>query len=425
MNESSNNIGIIGLGYVGLPLAYEFGKHFNTIGYDLDESRVIELASGYDKTGELEVGWLDDTKYLSFSSSESAINKCNIYIVAVPTPVDKDNKPDISLLLKATSLVGRLLKKNDYVIYESTVYPGCTEEDCVPILESISGLKFNEDFFCGYSPERINPGDNERKLPDIVKIISGSTDFAADKIYNLYAKIITAGIYRAQSIKVAEAAKIIENTQRDINIALINEFSLIFDRLGLDTNQVLDAAATKWNFLKFKPGLVGGHCIGVDPYYLATKALSVGYKPEIILAGRHLNDSMPGIIAEKFINFLHRKKIDIKNCNLLILGFTFKENCPDVRNTKVYDLYKSLKVLGCNSINVFDPYADPDLCRLEYEIELTKELRIREYDGVIVAVPHDKIISMGYKKIKNLLKNNSVIFDLKGIFDSELSDFRL
>jgi UDP-N-acetyl-D-glucosamine/UDP-N-acetyl-D-galactosamine dehydrogenase len=422
----NNKIAIIGLGYVGLPLACEFGKYFETVGYDISVERISELLSGFDRTLEISSGDLEKSSHLHFSSNLEDIRDCNIYIITVPTPIYKTNEPDLRPLVSGTKLVAEVLKKHDLVIYESTVFPGCTEEICVPILESVSGLIYNEDFHCGYSPERINPGDQARKLVDIVKVVSGSDVGSLERVAELYRTIIKAGVFCARNIKVAEAAKVIENTQRDINIALINEFSIIFSRLGIDTQEVLDAAATKWNFLKFEPGLVGGHCIGVDPYYLAYKSKSVGYLPEIILAGRRLNDSMSSYIAQNFVKHLTQKNISLHKCRILIMGVTFKENCSDIRNSKVIDLIDELKQYGISSIVVMDPLANPIEMLDEYNLSIESKLDMnKKYDGIIISVPHEYFKLIGIKGIQNLKKENSILFDLKSMFEKQYSDFRL
>lgn len=418
------NIAIIGLGYVGLPLAVEFGKFYNTVGFDINNSRIEQLKSRKDFSLEVDSYQFDEAKYLSFSHNSSDIQKCNFFIVTVPTPIDKENKPDFEPLLSATKLIGKYLKKDDIVIYESTVFPGATEEICVPILEEHSKLKFNEDFYCGYSPERINPGDRSHRLPSIKKITSGSTKKTADQVDRLYRKIITAGTFMASSIKIAEAAKVIENTQRDINIALINEFSLIFKKLEIDTQEVLDAANTKWNFLNFRPGLVGGHCIGVDPYYLTYKALQEGYEPKMILAGRELNESMGSYIANELIQLMIKNKIEFSNSNILILGFSFKENCPDSRNTRVIDIVNSLQKLNCN-VDIYDPWINSQEVFDEYGIHPIEKPEIGKYDAAIVAVAHDEFKQMNVEGIQNFCNENSLIYDVKHIFDKNKVDGRL
>ncbi|MCP2043663.1 nucleotide sugar dehydrogenase [Pontibacter sp. HSC-36F09] len=423
-------IAVIGLGYVGLPLAVEFAKKFSTVGFDINEGRVQELNGGYDRTLEIENDYLKSVLTSSSngkvglycSNNLKDIEACNYYIVTVPTPVDKNNRPDLTPLYKASETVGKVLKRGDIVIYESTVYPGVTEEECVPVLERMSGLSFNVDFFAGYSPERINPGDKEHTVAKILKITSGSTPEAAEKVDQLYRTVITAGTHKAASIKVAEAAKVIENSQRDINIAFVNELAKIFNRLGIDTDEVLEAAGTKWNFLKFKPGLVGGHCIGVDPYYLAQKAQEAGYHPEIILAGRRLNDGMGEYVAHEVIKLMVKKEIAVKGANILVLGITFKENCPDVRNTKVVDILRTLKDYDTN-ITIYDPWAEPAEVKHEYGWDSVKELNsVTNCDAIILAVSHDEFKSLDLSK---LCKENAVIYDVKGVLPKELSDARL
>ncbi len=420
-------IAIIGLGYVGLPLAIEFGKKYKVLGFDINTSRVNELKNGADRTQEAD---LEGMKYamsltgnagLSFSSDVNDLKSCNVYIVTVPTPIDQFKAPDLTPLIKASEMLGKVLKKDDIVIYESTVYPGCTEEDCVPVLEKFSGLVFNKDFYCGYSPERINPGDKVNTLTKIKKVTSGSTDEIATIVDELYASIITAGTHKAPSIKVAEASKAIENAQRDVNISFVNELSLIFDRIGIDTQDVLDAAGTKWNFLKYKPGLVGGHCIGVDPYYLAHKAESLGYHPQVILSGRRVNDNMGMFVANKVVKLMIGKGHVIKGANVLILGITFKENCPDVRNTKVVDIYNELIQFGIN-VDVYDPWADANEVKHEYGIQILSELTNKKYDSVIVAVAHNEFLEIDFKSLQ---ANNTVIFDTKACIDRTLVDGRL
>ncbi|PRY13277.1 UDP-N-acetyl-D-galactosamine dehydrogenase [Pontibacter ummariensis] len=423
-------VAVIGLGYVGLPLAVEFAKKYKTFGFDINARRVAELSGGHDHTLEVDDETLkaiitnDCTtpKGLFCTNELDKIQGCNYYIVTVPTPVDKHHRPDLTPLYKASETVGKVLKKGDIVIYESTVYPGVTEEECVPVLEKVSGLKFNEDFFAGYSPERINPGDKEHTVAKILKVTSGSTPEAAEKVDRLYNSVITAGTHKATSIKVAEAAKVIENAQRDINIAFVNELAKIFNRLDIDTEDVLKAAGTKWNFLPFKPGLVGGHCIGVDPYYLAQKAQEVGYHPEIILAGRRLNDGMGEYVAHEVIKLMVKKDIPVKNANILVLGVTFKENCPDVRNTKVVDILRTLKEYQTN-ITIYDPWAEPGEVKQEYGWDSVRELNgTCDCDAVILAVSHDKFKSLDLKK---LCKGNAVIYDVKGVLPKELADARL
>lgn len=420
----NKKIAVIGLGYVGLPLAVEFGKKYFTVGFDINNYRVEDLKNGIDNTLEINSEVLSSTLsngMFSVSSNKNDIEDCNFYIVTVPTPTDKNNRPVLTPLIKASETVGSVLKKGDIVIYESTVYPGVTEEECVPVLEKISGLKFNIDFFAGYSPERINPGDKEHTVTKILKITSGSTPEIAEIVDSLYRSIIIAGTYKASSIKVAEAAKVIENSQRDINIAFVNELSKIFNLLKIDTNEVLEAAATKWNFLKFKPGLVGGHCIGVDPYYLAQKAQEVGYNPEIILAGRRLNDGMGKHVATETIKIMIRKGLSIKKSKILILGFTFKEDCPDVRNTKVIDIISELETYGVTTI-VSDPWADPAEVKYEYNIDTFKKIPDEKYDAIVLAVGHAKFKEID---IKSYLKQMSVLFDVKSILNKSETDGRL
>lgn len=421
-----NKIAIIGLGYVGLPLAVEFGKKQHAVGFDINQSRVDELNTGHDRTLEITdedlkatLSNVSETASFKCTTNLEEIKDCNYYIVTVPTPTDKNNRPDLTPLYKASETVGKVLKKGDIVIYESTVYPGVTEDECVPVLEKVSGLKFNIDFFAGYSPERINPGDKEHTVTKILKVTSGSTPEIAEKVDQLYRTIIIAGTHKASCIKVAEAAKVIENSQRDINIAFVNELSKIFNLMGINTNDVLEAAGTKWNFLKFKPGLVGGHCIGVDPYYLAQKAQEVGYHPEIILAGRRLNDSMGAYVANETIKHMIKKDIKIKGSNILMLGFTFKENCPDVRNTKVIDIIHELNTFHVN-LTVVDPWAEPAEVKHEYHLTTQKELPTNtKFDAVVLAVGHNEFKEID---IQNYLNPNHVIFDVKGLLDRSLVD---
>lgn len=413
-------VGIIGLGYVGLPLAVEFGKVIDVIGFDINTERIEELKKGFDRTREVDAADLAAAKKLSYSSSLTDLKTANYYIVTVPTPVDEYKKPDLTPILSASKTVGSVLKKGDIVIYESTVYPGCTEEDCVPILEKMSGLKFNVDFFCGYSPERINPGDKLHRVTTIKKVTSGSTPDVADKVDTLYRKIVTAGTHKASSIKVAEAAKVIENAQRDINIAFVNELALIFDRMNIDTQQVLEAAGTKWNFLPFKPGLVGGHCIGVDPYYLTHKAESVGYRPEVIIAGRRINDNMGAHIASRVIKLMAQHDQPISKANILMLGITFKENCPDIRNSKVVDVITELQSYGTN-VDVYDPQADSDEVKHEYKLNLITKLE-KKYNAIVLAVSHDDFKTIDWNKIKN---EKTVVYDVKGFLDKSIVTARL
>ncbi len=422
---NSKKIAIIGLGYVGLPLAIEFGKKYNVLGFDIDNIRVAELDNGIDRTNEADLNSMQQAikgttgAGLSFSSNGKDLNTCNIFIVTVPTPIDQFKKPDLSPLLKATTMLGKILKRGDIVIYESTVYPGCTEEDCVPVLEKTSGLTFNQDFYCGYSPERINPGDKVNTLTKIKKVTSGSTPAISEEINELYQSIITAGTHLAPSIKVAEASKVIENAQRDVNISFVNELALIFDRMNIDTHEVLAAAGTKWNFLQYKPGLVGGHCIGVDPYYLAHKAESLGYYPQVILSGRRVNDNMGIFVANKVVKLMLQKNINIKKARVLILGVTFKENCSDIRNSKVVDIYNELNKFSIN-VEVFDPYADKNDVLKEYKIELIS--KFKKYDSIILAVSHNEFLNVDYNSIK---KGKSIIFDTKSFLPQTLIDSRL
>jgi UDP-N-acetyl-D-glucosamine/UDP-N-acetyl-D-galactosamine dehydrogenase len=413
-------IAIIGLGYVGLPLAVEFGKKYSVLGFDINQTRIEELTSGYDRTQEMTSEELKSLKHLSFSTDKEQLKTCNIFIVTVPTPIDKYKKPDLTPLISASRTVGKFLKKGDIVIYESTVYPGCTEEDCVPVLEKESGLTFNQDFFCGYSPERINPGDKINTLTKIKKVTSGSTPEIADFVDDLYGSIIEAGTYKATSLKVAEASKAIENAQRDVNISFVNELALIFDKMGIDTSEVLEAAGTKWNFLQFKPGLVGGHCIGVDPYYLLHKSESLGYYPQVILSGRRVNDNMGIFVANKLIKLLIKKGHKIEGSKVLILGITFKENCPDIRNSRVIDVYQELKEFGVD-VEVYDPWASKHEVKEEYNISLLDNLT-EEYDGILLAVSHNEYKSLNLENFKN---SNGVVFDIKGVLEKESVDARL
>jgi UDP-N-acetyl-D-galactosamine dehydrogenase len=418
---TQKKVAIIGLGYVGLPLAVEFGKKYTTIGFDIDQKRINELKEGYDRTLESNKNEIVASKNLKFSFKIEDLKSYNIFIVTVPTPIDQFKAPDLRPLLNASKMIGAILKKDDIVIYESTVYPGCTEEDCVPVLEIESGLKFNIDFFCGYSPERINPGDKINTLTKIKKVTSGSTSEIAELVDGLYKSIIEAGTYLAPSIKVAEAAKAIENAQRDINISFVNELALIFDRIGIDTNDVLDAAGTKWNFLKYKPGLVGGHCIGVDPYYLAHKAESLGYYPQVILSGRRVNDNMGLFVANKLLKLMIRNNHLVTKSKVLILGITFKENCPDIRNSKVIDIYRELLQFKLE-VDIYDPYATYEEVKKEYNIELIKKVE-KKYEAILLAVSHDEFLKLD---IKNLcLNDSSVIFDIKSFLDRSIVDSRL
>jgi len=424
MSQEKRRIAVIGLGYVGLPLAVEFGKILSVVGFDINQKRVAELKAGLDCTLETELHELKLAKYLKFSDQKADLNKCTIFIITVPTPIDKFKRPDLRPLLEASQTVGSVLKFGDIVIYESTVYPGCTEEDCVPVLEKFSGLKFNQDFFCGYSPERINPGDKAHRLPNIQKVTSGSTPKVAEMVDQLYRQIIIAGTHKASSIKVAEAAKVIENTQRDVNIGLINELAVIFNKMGIDTEAVLEAAGSKWNFLPFRPGLVGGHCIGVDPYYLTHKAESFGYRPEIILAGRRLNDSMGAYVVTQLVKAMARKRLQIRGARILIMGLTFKENCPDIRNTRVVDIFEELKDYEMQ-IEVFDPWVDFSQAQSEYGITILPNPPLGAYDAIIIAVAHNQFKSMGAQVIRALGKPDHVLFDLKYLLPANESDLRL
>ena len=421
MSLFEKRVAVIGLGYVGLPLAVEFGRKYSTIGFDINGHRISELNRFVDSTLEVDNDYLQETLHsglFKVSQQVSDLQNCNVFIITVPTPTDKNNRPVLTPLIKASETVGSVLKAGDIVIYESTVYPGVTEDECVPVLERVSNLKFNEDFFVGYSPERINPGDKQHTITKILKVTSGSTPEAAETIDQLYNSIITAGTFRASSIRVAEAAKVIENSQRDINIAFVNELSMIFTLIGINTNEVLEAAGTKWNFLKFKPGLVGGHCIGVDPYYLAQKAQEVGYHPEIILAGRRLNDQMGKYVATETIKLMIRKDIQVRGSSILVLGFTFKENCPDVRNTKVIDIIRELESYHVNFV-VVDPWAKPSDVRKEYHIEISQSIPEQKFDAIILAVGHNEFSDID---IRSMLKDNSVLYDVKGLLPKDLID---
>lgn len=416
-------IAVIGLGYVGLPLAVEFGKKQDVVGFDINQKRIEELEKGIDHTCEVDEAELKSASGLSFTSELETLRTCNVYVVTVPTPIDQYKKPDLTPLIKASESVGSVLEKGDIVVYESTVYPGCTEEDCVPVLERISGLKYNRDFYCGYSPERINPGDKEHRVTTIKKVTSGSTPEIAEIVDNLYSGIVIAGTHKASSIKVAEAAKVIENAQRDVNIAFVNELALIFDCMGIDTLEVLEAAGTKWNFLPFKPGLVGGHCIGVDPYYLTHKAESLGYHSQVILSGRKINDNMGIFVANKMIKLMIKKGLSIDKAKVLVLGITFKENCPDIRNSRVIDIIEELQDFGCD-VHVCDPYADPAEVRHEYGLSLVSEAAEldTDYDAVVLAVAHQPFKEIDVNSIK---KKNGVLYDIKGVLDREVVDCRL
>lgn len=418
-------VAVIGLGYVGLPLAVEFGKSRSTVGFDLNADRVIALQAGADSTGELAPEQLAQAPNLKFTNDLADIADCNFYIVAVPTPIDQHRQPNLGPLLSASRMVGSVIKRGDIVVFESTVYPGATEEDCLPLVEQGSGLVLNRDFFAGYSPERINPGDKTRPLTSIVKVTSGSTPKAADLIDNLYASIIIAGTFKAASIRVAEASKVIENTQRDVSIALINELSIIFSHLDIDTNAVLDAAATKWNFNRFSPGLVGGHCIGVDPYYLVHKSIAAGHIPDIIRIAREINDGMARHAVSLLVKKMIQKEARVKDGHVLVLGLTFKQNCADIRNTKVLDLFGNMQSYGMN-VDVYDPWADAAEVRDVYGIEILKDLPVAGgYDAVILAVPHDELIEIGAQGLRAMLDPNGVLFDMKAVFDQTESDLRL
>ena len=417
-------LGIIGLGYVGLPLAVEFGKKYPTLGFDINVKRVEELKQGHDFTLEVSTEELADSAFISYSAAVDDLKDCNVYIVTVPTPIDKHKQPDLTPLVKASAMLAKVINKGDVVIYESTVYPGATEEVCLPEVERHSGLVFNQDFYAGYSPERINPGDKEHRVTNILKVTSGSTPEISDFIDSLYKSIITAGTYQASSIQVAEAAKVIENTQRDLNIALINELAVIFNKLNIDTEEVLKAAGTKWNFLPFRPGLVGGHCIGVDPYYLTHKAQSIGYNPEVILAGRRINDAMGEYVVSQLVKTMLKRKLPVNGANVLVMGLTFKENCPDVRNTKVVDILAELAEFDIN-VDVYDPWVNPEDAKREYDVDLISAPKSEHYDAVIFAVAHNQFKALSTDEIKAMMKNDHVIYDLKYMLDKELSDIRL
>jgi len=423
-DASTPMIAVIGLGYVGLPLAAEFGKHRPVIGFDISAERIADLAAGHDVTCEVSSGELAQARHLSLTTNPADLAAASIFIVTVPTPIDAHKRPDLTPLLKATETVGRALKRGDIVIYESTVYPGATEEDCVPLLEKVSGLTFNTDFFCGYSPERINPGDKAHRLTTILKVTSGSTPAVADTVDALYASIITAGTYKAESIRVAEAAKVIENTQRDLNIALVNELAIIFNRMDIDTEAVLKAAGTKWNFLPFRPGLVGGHCIGVDPYYLTHKAEALGYHPDVILAGRRINDGMGAYVAQQMVKAMLKRRIHVGGARILVLGLTFKEDCPDLRNTRVVDVIGELRDYGA-IVDIHDPLSDPAEARREYGLDLIAEPVTGIYDGVVLAVAHETFRKAGAAAIRAYGAEQSVFFDLKSVFDRDESDLRI
>jgi UDP-N-acetyl-D-galactosamine dehydrogenase len=420
----SCRIGVVGLGYVGLPLAVEFGRFFDTVGFDIRAARIKELQSGRDSTLETTREELKGATRLTYTSRLEDLKRCRVYIVTVPTPIDGHNRPDLTPLVRASESIGTVLKKGDVVVYESTVYPGCTEDVCVPILERVSGLRFNKDFFAGYSPERINPGDKEHRLTTIRKVTSGSTPEVAEFVDKLYGSIVRAGTHKASSIRVAEAAKVIENTQRDVNIALINELALIFNRLGIDTEEVLQAAGSKWNFLPFRPGLVGGHCIGVDPYYLTHKAQEVGYHPEMILAGRRLNDNMGNYVAGRVVNLLTDRRIHVKGARVLVMGLTFKENCPDLRNSKVVDVVRELQRYGAR-VDCHDPWIDARAARHEYGIRPVRELKRNSYDAIVMAVAHRQFRDMGAEAVRRLGRRNHVLYDIKYVFPASEVDGRL
>ena len=424
MNEVDSTIAVIGLGYVGLPLAVEFGKQRPVIGFDIKPERIAELYAGRDQTREVSPEELDEARYLTLTADPTDLASATVFIVTVPTPIDAHKRPDLTPLIKASETVGRVLKKGDLVIYESTVYPGATEEDCVPVLERVSGLTFNVDFFCGYSPERINPGDKARRLTTIRKVTSGSTPAIANKVDALYASIVTAGTYKAESIRVAEAAKVIENTQRDLNIALVNELAIIFNRMGIDTEEVLEAAGTKWNFLPFRPGLVGGHCIGVDPYYLTLKAEALGYHPQVILAGRRINDGMGAYVAGQLVKAMLKRRIHVDGARVLVLGLTFKENCPDLRNTRVVDVVDELQDYGVQ-VDLHDPWTDTDAAQHEYGLDLIGTPEAGAYDGVLLAVAHDTFRAAGPEALRSYGREGAVFCDLKSVFARDDSDLRL
>lgn len=423
-NLKDVTIAVVGLGYVGLPLAVEFGKKFDTIGFDINTHRIEELNSGVDHTLEVSSEELKSSALLRFSADIETLRKATVFIVTVPTPIDEHRQPDLTPLIKASETIGKVIKKGDVVVYESTVYPGATEEDCIPVVERVSGLIFNTDFFAGYSPERINPGDKEHRVTTIKKVTSGSTPEIAEFVDQLYRSIIVAGTHKASSIKVAEAAKVIENTQRDLNIALINELAVIFNKLNIDTEEVLQAAGTKWNFLPFRPGLVGGHCIGVDPYYLTHKAQSIGYHPEVILAGRRINDSMGRYVVSQLVKAMIARRVHVNGAKVLVLGLTFKENCPDVRNTKVVDIVSELKEYGMDA-DIYDPWVDPKEAQDEYGITPVQTPKAGEYDAVIIAVAHNEFRALGAEGIRAYAKPISVLYDLKYVLSSEEADIRL
>ena len=424
MKLDNTSIAVIGLGYVGLPLAVEFSKKFSVLGFDINQARVSELQAGTDSTLEVSDAELAAAKQLQYSCSVEELKSCNVYIVTVPTPIDEYKQPDLTPLVKASEMLGGVINKGDVIVYESTVYPGATEEDCIPVVERVSGLTFNKDFFAGYSPERINPGDKEHRVTNILKVTSGSTEEIADFVDSLYASIITAGTHKASSIRVAEAAKVIENTQRDVNIALINELSVIFNKLGIDTLEVLEAAGTKWNFLPFRPGLVGGHCIGVDPYYLTHKAQAAGYHPEMILAGRRLNDGMGEYVVSQLVKRMVKERIQVEGAKVLVMGLTFKENCPDLRNTRVVDIISELKDYNINA-DIVDPWCSAEEAMHEYNLQLTADYQQDYYDAIILAVGHDEFKQMGAEAIRKLGKTSHVLYDLKYVLAKNNVDMRL
>ncbi len=424
LKNNNVTIGVIGLGYVGLPLAVEFGKKFNVVGFDINKQRIDALQQGNDETLEVTEAELAEATNLSYSCDTETLKSCNVYIVTVPTPIDEHKQPDLTPLIKASEMLGSVLSKGDTIIYESTVYPGATEEVCVPVVERVSNLVFNKDFYAGYSPERINPGDKEHRVINILKVTSGSTPEVAEAVDQLYKSIIVAGTHKASSIKVAEAAKVIENTQRDVNIALINELSIIFNKLNIDTLEVLEAAGTKWNFLPFRPGLVGGHCIGVDPYYLTHKAQSVGYHPEMILAGRRLNDGMGAYVVSQLVKKMLKNRIQVEGARVLVMGLTFKENCPDLRNTKVVDIVSELCEYGIN-VDITDPWCSSEEAKKEYGLSLNQKPSNGAYDAIILAVSHDEFKAMGVEAIRQLGRDNHVLYDLKYVLPKESVDMRL
>lgn len=421
---SKSRISVIGLGYVGLPLAAEFGKKFNTVGFDINAKRVEQLRNGYDFTLEMSESELQEAELLTYTCELQDLADANVYVVTVPTPINKNKQPDLTPLIKASESIGKVLKKGDIVIYESTVYPGATEEDCVPVLERVSGLTFNQDFFAGYSPERINPGDKEHRVANILKVTSGSTPEVAEFVDQLYKAVIAAGTHKAESIRVAEAAKVIENTQRDVNIALINELSMLFNRMGIDTEAVLRAAGTKWNFLPFRPGLVGGHCIGVDPYYLTHKAQEIGFHPNMILAGRRINDGMGEYVSEQLVKTMVKKRLHVNESRVLVMGFAFKENCPDLRNTRVIDIVDELKSYGVN-VDIYDPWVSSEEAEHEYGVSLVDNPEQGTYDAVILAVAHNEFKALGAEAIRAFGKEEAVVYDLKYVLPRGFADLRL